>query len=157
MRASGWLGVWLTKWFDRHVNYSAAPQLAHFVLRTGPTIVQYPLYPERACPCGSAIDTYCSSPLSYYSTLAHWRSGTVKCECIRLTPFMEALACRMRSHRRITPLLGVTGMRDDKNRKLEENAHDIRLTDLIDSVIATESRNVYARDPRILILSPLGV
>jgi hypothetical protein len=57
----------------------------------------------------------------------------------------------------MTPLLGVTDMRDDKNRKLEENAHNIRLTDLIDSVIATESRNVYARDPRILILSPLGV
>ena len=56
---------------------------------------------------------------------------------------MEALACRMRSHRRMTPLLGVTDMRDDKNRKLAENAHDIRLTDLIDSAIATESRNVY--------------
>ena len=50
-------------------------------------------------------------------------------------------------------------MRDDKNRKLEENAHDIRLTDLIDSAIATESWNVYelsnARDPRILVLTGL--
>jgi hypothetical protein len=68
-----WRGGWgmaNKEWFDRHVNHSAAPQLAHFVLRTGPTIVQYPLYAERACPSVAAPSTRTIPPL-YRTTLAH--------------------------------------------------------------------------------------